>query len=420
MRYDFIKRNWEFLYLAIQIGGLSYLFYFFFYNSFLPSPFVLDKSNTFMDFYNPLSWVYDPSIYETTKTVYPPLNFVFLKCVAYLFTLLGIRPDTAEGLRAQSAIFQILLVAIYFLIAFMAVYKILGDRKTRLRHFCLALAMTISMPVLFAIERGNLILVALLFLSLYVVCPDKKSMSALILVAILINIKPYFALLALLYLPHFKTFCWLGAWSGLIFVLTGVLIDPQFYLFFNNLLLFNNIGGGIPVFDQLTFPSSALALKGLTIMIPWMKHYMFWFSLLKIILYLVIAVFIFITIFNKHITDRDRVIGIVMLITNYSVMSGGYSLIYYLPILPILLRYYPHKFIFYLLALMAPLDWILCYQQEHHEALYSYLGSVVGESFKNHWLVPNQELYIGSLVRPIINFWLFASFTYYLIEKKKS
>lgn len=420
MHYDFIKRNWEYLYLAIQIASLAYLFFFFFNQSFLPSPFILDKSNTFMDFYNPLSWVYKPSLYESTITVYPPLNFVFLQGIAIGFTLLGIEPDTAEGLRAQSALFQILLVAIYFLIAWLAVYKNLDKTRTPSRRFCLALALALSMPVLFAIERGNLIVFALLFLSIYIACPDKKSLPALILVAILINIKPYFALLALVYLPHFKTLCRLVAWSGLIFVLTGISVDPQFYLFFNNLLFFKTIDGGIPVFDQLTFPSSVQALKGLTIMIPWLKHYMFWFSLLKICLYLIIAAFIYTIIFNKQISDRDKVIGIVMMITNYSATSGGYSLIYYLPILPLLLQYHQRNLIIYLLLILAPLDWILWFQQAHHEAIYSYLGLITGQSSDNRWIVPNQELYVGSLVRPIINFWLFASFAYYLMRKQKS
>jgi hypothetical protein len=420
MHYDFIKRNWEYLYLAIQIGSLAYLFFFFFNQSFLPSPFVLDKSNTFMDFYNPLSWVYKPSLYESTITVYPPLNFVFLQGIAFGFTLLGIKPDTAECLRAQSAFFQILLVAIYFFIAWWVVYINLDKTRTLLRRLCLALALALSMPVLFAIERGNLIVIALLFLSIYIACPDKKSLPALILVAILINIKPYFALLALVYLPNFKTLCRLASWSGLIFVLTGISVDPQFYLFFNNLFFFKTIGGGIPAHDLLTFPSSVLALKGLTVIFPWTQHYIFWFSLLKVCLYLTITFLIIIIIFNKTITDNDKVIGIVMMITNYSATSGGYSLIYYLPILPLLIHQPQRKIIYYLLLVLAPLDWISFYQINLDVFTYTYLGSISGTSFDNYWVLPYQNLYVGTFLRPIVNFWLFASFTYYLMRKQKS
>ena len=130
--------------------------------------------------------------------------------------------------------------------------------------------------------------------------------------------------------------------------------------------------------------------------------------------------FVLTIIFNKQISDRDKVIGIVMLITNYSATSGGYSLIYYLPILPLLLAHHQRQFIVYLLLILAPLDGILWFQQAHHEALYSYLGSIVDTPFGVDWIVPNQELYVGSLLRPIINFWLFASFTYYLMGRKKA
>lgn len=410
-----IKNNWIYFYLSIQIASLLYITSLFFNDSFLPRPFVLDKSNTFMDFYNPLSWVYNSLIYETTKTVYPPLNFVLLKLISFIFSYFGIQQGSAEILRAQSAAFQMLLVGNYLLVAFISVYININNELDRFHSFILALSLAISTPVLFAIERGNLIIFALLFLSFYIASRDKKSIHSIILVAILINIKPYFLLLFIIYLRNLNKLFILVCWSGLIFVITGLIIDQHFYLLFTNLLFFNNIGGGIPPLDQLAFPSSVIALKAMTLIMPPLHSYFFWFSVLKSCLYITIAILIFLIIFKKNITDSDKLIGVIMIITNYSVMSGGYSLIYYLPILPILVRDGNKNLFFCVLFILAPLDWIQFYKQQYPGLLYSYLGSTAEKFF----VMPNAELYIGTILRPIINLWLIASFTYYLNKKKK-
>jgi hypothetical protein len=414
---NFIKKNWEFFYLLIQIIGLLYIGFFFLKNYYLPNPFVLDKSNTFMDFYNPMSWIYGADLYEKTKTIYPPLNFILLKIVGYFFSIFGINSNSAEVLRAESKLFQIILVVTYLLIAYSSSLKTSSNKLLNFKTLCFAISMTISIPVLFAIERGNILFFSLFLFAIYAAKEEKNSVQSLILLGLLINIKPYFALFSLLYISNFKKLISLVLITGMIFLVSGMIIDQHFYKLFENLIYFNKIGGGIPEIDLLTLPSSVLALKGLIKLIPWTKNYIFWFSLLKFILYLTIILLVINILLNKKITSNEKFVGITLIITNYSITSGGYSFIYYLPIIPLIISF-NHKFMIYVLLIFSPIDMINIYRMEHNESIYSYLGSIIYDQSSDHSVILYQEIYLGSLIRPVINLCLLISVTHYLYSKR--
>ena len=69
---------------VIQIAGCIYFWLSFTQNGYLPSPFVYDKADTFMDFFHTMYWADEPGRYTDWGSVYPPLNFLFLKGARWL------------------------------------------------------------------------------------------------------------------------------------------------------------------------------------------------------------------------------------------------------------------------------------------------------------------------------------------------
>lgn len=62
-----------------------YLLAFFFLESYLPAPFVVNKNDTFMDFYNVFHWSMREGAYTEWASVYPPVNFLIIGVFKYIF-----------------------------------------------------------------------------------------------------------------------------------------------------------------------------------------------------------------------------------------------------------------------------------------------------------------------------------------------
>ena len=154
-----------FIVFACELINVFYYVSYLYQNHYLPAPFVIDKNDTLMDFYNPLFWVIKDSFYTAFNSVYPALNYYLLKIFA-----LGISPDKVFNpfqLRNDYPVWGLIISFFYLLIIWVVVS--IGEWKKI--QFCnkalIFLACAISVPVLFALERGNLIFFALLFLALY-------------------------------------------------------------------------------------------------------------------------------------------------------------------------------------------------------------------------------------------------------------
>jgi hypothetical protein len=149
-----------------------------------------------MDFYNPLFWVIKDGFYTTFNSIYPALNYFFLK----IFTL-GIESEQILNpfkLRNDFPILGLIITFIYIMI----IWVIVNIGEWRKVNFgpkgLIFLASLLSVPVLFGLERGNLIFIALPFLALYLNASN-PWLKALFL-GLLINFKPYFAILLIQYL----------------------------------------------------------------------------------------------------------------------------------------------------------------------------------------------------------------------------
>jgi hypothetical protein len=79
MTYKIDEVKAVYIILFFEFINIGYYLYYIFYIGYLPSPFVADKNNTLMDFYNPLFWVIKDGFYTTFNSIYPALNYFFLR-----------------------------------------------------------------------------------------------------------------------------------------------------------------------------------------------------------------------------------------------------------------------------------------------------------------------------------------------------
>lgn len=392
------------LLLAIQLLGAAYFLWFIAKHGYLPAPFVLEKFDTFMDLFNTMYWSDHAGRYTEWKSVYPPLSFLFLKSVKVAFLGSGTLFASQVDLR-ESAI----PIVVVFLLSYLAVPAFVLHARiwcdfSRVEKLVLYLIITLSPPMLFALERGNLIIFTLIFLT-----PMLSSMGLLraLYVAILINIKPYFVLLLLFY--------WLkrdikGLWQGVllaggIFLVTGILLDENFLLFFYNIFSFSQNAPPFSTQTALGLPSSVsmysyvlnleaiqqttkyshiLNLKAIAVLIEVMK-------------WSIIAWAMAMLYKSRSLLSDNQIFAVLLVvITNLGISVGGYSLIFYVALLPVFLSMRFAKIYCWLLIMMfAPLDLIPVYSGAFSEQ-YSYItNSVVNV----RW-----TLGLGGVIKPILNF----------------
>lgn len=155
IRQQFVPMNrWlEPLFAAgIMVLNLYSLWHLYTY-SYLPQPYFYVPEDTWMDWFNTAYWAHQPGAYDSWKTIYPPLSFVVLKPLTW-----GACYVAAEGYASRqcdwygAATLHLVFLANLVLIA-KAFAKI--DRSTQWPR---TVALGLGLPMTFALERGNLIL----------------------------------------------------------------------------------------------------------------------------------------------------------------------------------------------------------------------------------------------------------------------
>ncbi len=398
------------LILCIQALGVFYYLWFLTQHGYLPI-FTQNKFDSLMDFFNTLSWSDNDGRYTVGKSYYPPLNYIFLKLVKLTF-LRGANISDPFLLRASS--FPVVLfILISFLLAPILVLRtkvwnsFTGAEKTLL-YFIIIL----STPMLFALERGNLILYTLPFIAFAL---SSSGLFRAISIAVLINLKPYLALLLFYYLVrrNWKDF-WLCTFlSGMLLVIPGILLDRNFLLFFGNMFSWSQKDAILSAKEVMAMPSSISAFSYVFNheAIQHATKYSYFFNLhaianlISAINWFVIA-WVFVSLYKKsnRLTDTQIFAILLVAITNLGIWIGGYSLIFYITLLPVFLTMgLRSAYCVILMLMIAPLDFIPLAKETIGEQ-YSYLTDAIVEV---HW-----TLGMGSVLKPILNFILMVTLLY--------
>ena len=184
----------EYALAAAVVASVVWAALWFGRTGFLPQPFVMDTNDTFMDWFNTAFWANRPGAYDVWRSIYPPLSFVFLD----LFSLPGCHLSSPFAARDCDWLGQATIMAAYGLnvILFAQAFR-RNDRASALPR---TIAMAIGLPMLFTLERGNLILIAM---PAFIIAHDPLIRSPLVralATAMTINFKPYMLLPALAHL----------------------------------------------------------------------------------------------------------------------------------------------------------------------------------------------------------------------------
>ncbi len=408
------------LLLVLVLELITLLGYFFYYenNSYLPSPFLRDKFDTFMDLFNPLWWATHAGAYTLYQSVYPPINFVFLKAIDFILSVHSHDSPNAFLLRDDGVKMIYFFFICYLIAPFFLLCNGLWGKFTGLEKILIYFIILFSTPMLFVLERGNLILFSLPLLGAVL---SSRGFYRLLFIALLINLKPYFLILTIFEILNKKwnDFAVILALSFAITVLFGLLQGESFHLIVINLLGFSASNDLFSPYDVITYPASLSAYTYLLnhdgfYLIESAAFKSFIGSFIEILKWISIGFLIYsIGLKNSYISYQKTLFSLVMIITNLGISVGGYSLIFYFAFIPVLLEMrYKKTLIFFLVAMISPLDLISVYNQYSDGAINVYLSSSIIQGFD--W-----DLMLGSAIRPLLNSIVLGVMGAELLELKK-
>jgi hypothetical protein len=161
---------------------------FFLAAGFFPQPFYHNPNDTFMDWTNTAFWANNPGAYSVWQSIYPPISFVFLR----LFTVHSCYKFDTYFARPCDWMFA-WTMSIFYILNCILVFKTfnkIDPSRAWLRTICIGL----GLPMLFSIERGQLLIPTFTF---FILAHGRVLGSARlkwIANAIAINFKPYLIL----------------------------------------------------------------------------------------------------------------------------------------------------------------------------------------------------------------------------------
>lgn len=136
-----------------------------------------DRTDTFMDFYNSIyDTMYGPYEHEV---IYPPLCCLIFKLFGSLLPgSTYVKPWVERGgfrIRGfQEMQFSLLIFIAFFVIIFVGSMQKPLNKRGYLEKVIITLALFLSTPVLYSLERGNIIIYSFVFLLIYFACYDDE------------------------------------------------------------------------------------------------------------------------------------------------------------------------------------------------------------------------------------------------------
>jgi hypothetical protein len=160
---------------------------------YLPQPFHYAPSETLSDLFKPAWWAHHGGGYEAWREIYPPLSPVFIR----LFSLPGCYaapwPDGWMAARACDWPLRAMLAA-FFLANGPLVWLVL--RRAKLAAWPRTAALCLGLPMLYALDRGNLLIPCFTFLLIAEGGIAAWPAARWIAMGLALNLKPYLLVVA--------------------------------------------------------------------------------------------------------------------------------------------------------------------------------------------------------------------------------
>ncbi len=184
-RWSAKTRLFELILMIVVLIGLSDLISVFYFQGYLPAPFVFDVSDTFMDWFNTAYWSQNDGAYAVWNTIYAPLSLVITQFLGdprcYAHNPFYARDCDTIGIVVICATYVICVV-----VTAVALFR--NDRKTAIFR---TVTLAIGGPLLFALERGNLIMFAFIGFVCLFGNLTKGRIGVAVAAASMINLKSY-------------------------------------------------------------------------------------------------------------------------------------------------------------------------------------------------------------------------------------
>lgn len=176
----------EWLFFAAIVAGFLYSAVLYVNTGYLNQPFFWDSDDTWRDWFSTSVWAHETGAYDSWLTVYPPLSFVLLKLLSDP-TCYDLAWDKQARICDWVGIGAI--HAIYLLNIFLTAKVFLRlDRRTAVQR---SFALTAGMPMLFGLERGNLIMLCFTMVLLGYGPLVKSARLRWLCVGLAVNLKVY-------------------------------------------------------------------------------------------------------------------------------------------------------------------------------------------------------------------------------------
>lgn len=398
--------------VASQLIALAYGVYLYVHEGRLPEPVFYDAGDTFMDFFNTNFWAANDGRYDVWRSIYPIFTFWLGQAISPASCTALASPDAFRACAADSIGW---IAAAYFVGAWvcaLCAVRHLPDSWPRRwwRVPVLTLVFVLAAPGLFALERGNYIVIVFLCLALSEL--SGRDWKGALFLALAINLKQY---LIVLWLAPFlkRRFDYLAL--SVIFAIAinwiSVLAIPEHHysMLFENMFGFST-GGASSYFEKMWYATSFSAwVKGIENS-PWVGrlpptlsllaslgvHALRWISLALVGASLLLTV-----------RDREKMsweeISLVSLISLMMLTDsiGGYALILAFPVATVLAcRGRLAGMLLCVFILVTPLD--IPVGPSHVVQTWGFLSERHVDYFA--------ALSVGSYVRPFALFamlWLF-------------
>ena len=293
-----------------------------------------DFTNTSMDYFNMLSNLYTLKPYSANAN-YPAMCFLILRVLYHMIPLV---PEGNDGFYLRNYMPAQLGYIIYTIVLILGIYELLTAfcKKNEAENKLIAFSIIISGPFIFTLERGNIILVALLFLLLYVLLYNSDNRKyrylAYIALAISASIKIYPALfgLMIIYKKRYKEAMHTLILGILIFLLPFMAFDgiKSLKAMIYGIFLSSNIQGNLGMGYNFSFTNLVkifFALNGN--LNPQISGFV-----------KIIPLFIGITIFLISKEEWKKIFAITLLCTWLQEFSCTYTLLLFIVPLIVYLR----------------------------------------------------------------------------------
>jgi Glycosyltransferase family 87 len=193
-----VHRNLPRILLLTQLLFVAFALSYFLSHGRLPAPFFYDVTDSFMDFFNTNYWAFQPGRFDHWHSIYPIFSFALGKWMTSAQCIEMVA--TPYALRACDGSAMYYLLGVYLAgCACCAgmLSRAFSDARQRvwLDGFIWFAVLAFSLPGLYALERGNYILLAFTCIVLAQRYPDDWRFAFFLAVAI--NIKQYLLVLCL-------------------------------------------------------------------------------------------------------------------------------------------------------------------------------------------------------------------------------